>query len=86
MTKIQIKGFQTRHNVSKSRLILLRSMENVINGAISSYKDHCNFCFSNTIGPYFGANFEYLWSLSGPYFSWIFKKILARIGKNWKTI
>ena len=25
--------------------------------AISSYKDHCNF--SNTSGPYFGANFEY---------------------------
>ena len=37
-------------------------------------------------GPYFGATFEYYWSLCGPFFPWIFLKILAKIGKNWKTI
>ena len=46
--------------------------------------DISQYCISNTSGPYFWTNLEYYWSLSGPYFSWIFKKILARIGKTEK--
>ena len=54
-------------------------MENV--HAISSYKDHCNF-FS-TSGPYFWANFEYHWSLSGPYYSCSF---FVNISDNWEKM